>query len=118
MWSVALTADRPAYAAGEPIAFTLTVTNAGGRPQALAFATAQRFDLVVRDRSGREVWRWSVGQMFAQVLGQETIPPGGVLTYTATLERGLPPGSYTATGRLTAREQVPDATLPLTVTPR
>ena len=37
--------------------------------------------------------------MFAQMLGQETLPPnGGKLTYRVVVREAFPPGSYTVIG--------------------
>lgn len=115
---VLLAADKPVHAAGEPITLVLRVVNRGRAPLTLTFRSAQRFDVVVRDAGDREVWRWAAGRMFAQALGQEMIPPAGELAYTATLEKGLPPGAYTATGLLTTLEGGLSARLLLRVEPR
>jgi hypothetical protein len=34
--------------------------------QRLTFPTSQLFDAVLRDETGKEVWRWSTGQLFTQ----------------------------------------------------
>jgi hypothetical protein len=98
-----LKADKSTYAPGEPIALTLEVANRGPHPVTLNFRTNQRYDIVIRDSQGREVWRWSAEQMFAQVLGEEILPPGtGTLTYGITLRERLAPGRYTAVGIIPA----------------
>lgn len=102
---ISVTADKAAYAPGEPITLTLRAVNSSNRPVTLMFRTAQRFDFVVLDRERKEVWRWAARRAFAQVVGRETIPPSGALRYTATVEEKLAPGVYTATGFLTAQEE-------------
>src|SRR3990172_4325658 len=100
-----LTADKPAYASGEPLTFTLKVINDTPKPVRLSFRTAQRFDLVMEDPQGREVWRWSAGRLFAQVLGHETLgPSGGEFVARATAEGRFPPGIYTVKGIIPALE--------------
>jgi hypothetical protein len=69
------------YPAAAPVDVALTVRNAGPSAVALSFATAQRFDVVLFDDTCREIWRWSRGRMFAQVLGGLTIAPGNIVTY-------------------------------------
>ena len=101
---VSLTTDQGAYAPGERVTFTLRVVNVTAKPVTLTFRTGQRFELVIRNREGREVWRWAAGRMFTQVLGNETIQPSSELLYTATLDQRLAPGVYIATGVVTARE--------------
>ena len=91
-------------AGADSVRFVLLVTNADQAPLALEFATAQRYDFAVRD-GGREVWRWSAGRGFAQVLGSEALAPGETRTYA---ERWRPPAglsgrTLTAVGTLTTR---------------
>jgi hypothetical protein len=93
--AVSLAADRPAYASGEPVAFSFTVANHAAAPLALDFASAQRFDAAISDGAGREVFRWSAGRMFAQFLGQEILAPERPsLRYEATFTGRLKPGLY------------------------
>lgn len=96
--------DKSAYARGEPILVTLQVVNRGSGPVELRFLTAQRYDVLIRDAQGRQVWRWSDGQMFAQVLGQESIEPGRKIAYRVTVRERLAPGSYTVTGVIPAEQ--------------
>jgi intracellular proteinase inhibitor BsuPI len=111
-----LKADKSTYALGEPIALTLKVANRGPRPVTLQFPTAQRYDIVVHDSQGREVWRWSAGQMFAQVLGEEILQPGSVaLTYGVTLRERFAAGRYTAVGIIPAEGAPISASLDLTI---
>ena len=103
--TVVLSADKAVYRPGEPITFTLKAVNGTSGPIRLSFATAQRFDLVMRDREGREVWRWSAGRMFAQMIGEETLnPSGGELFFPAMAEGKFPPGEYTVNGVIPALE--------------
>jgi hypothetical protein len=112
--SLLLRASQAVYAQGEPLPLTLEVVNQSARPVTLKFRTAQRYDLLIQNAQGQEVWRWSAEQMFAQVLGEETLPPnGGKLTYRVVTRESLPPGSYTVIGvvpavdaRLSARLQI------------
>lgn len=111
-----LTADKPAYAPGDPIIFTLRVVNATAKPVRLTFRTAQRFDVVMQDGQGREVWRWSARRLFAQVLGQETLgPSGGEFVARATAEGKFSPGTYTVKGVIPALEGALSASTTLTV---
>jgi intracellular proteinase inhibitor BsuPI len=97
--SLLLRASQAVYAPGEPPELTLEVMNHSARAATLRFRTAQRYDLPIQNAQGQEVWRWSAEQMFAQVLGEETLPPnGGKLTYRVVTRESLPPGSYTVIG--------------------
>ena len=101
-----------------PVTLTLTVTNRSQAPVVLTFPTEQRFDVVVRDAAGRDVWRWATGRMFAQMIGRETLPPSGTLVYTARVETQLAPGAHTATGAVTAQEGGLSASVALRVASR
>jgi hypothetical protein len=112
--SLLLRASQAVYTPGEPLELTLEVVNHSARPVTLNFRTAQRYDLLIQNTQGQEVWRWSAEQMFAQMLGQETLSPnGGKLTYRAVRREPLPRGAYTVIGvvpavdaRLSARLQI------------
>lgn len=113
---VTLATDKPAYAPGEPITFTLRVVNGTPKPVRLSFRTAQRFDLVVEDAQGREVWRWSAGRLFTQVLGAETLDPsGGEFVAQAITEGKFPSGIYTAKGTIPAMEGALSASTTVTI---
>jgi len=83
------------------VRFALNVTNAGGEPIRLDFNSGQRFDVSVTDAQGTVVWRWSADRSFIQALGSEMVEPGATLSYDAEWV-GAPPGTYRATGVVTA----------------
>jgi len=97
-----LTTDRETYGPGDPVTFTLRVENVGEGALALEFRSGQRYDFVVEDDGGAEVWRWGAEMGFIQVLGTERLEAGGELTYRERLGAGLPAGRYTARGVLTS----------------
>jgi hypothetical protein len=58
------------------------VVNHGPRPVTLQFRDSQRYDFLIWNVQGQEVWRCSADQLFTPMLGQEILPPdGGKLTY-------------------------------------
>ena len=68
------------------------------------------------DAEGQEVWRWSNGHIFAQVLGQETLGPGlEEILYTATYAGPLEPGGYKITGALLASGRSILASITITI---
>jgi len=99
--STGLASSLQADVAGDSVRFTLTVANAGSGPVVLEFATAQRYDFVVRE-SGAEVWRWSGERMFAQVAGADTVRGGGTREYRETWLHGGRSGRYEAEGVVTS----------------
>ena len=111
-----LRASKAIYATGEPLDFTLELVNRSSRPVTLQFRSAQRYDVLIENAQGQEVWRWATGQMFAQVLGQETLSPqGGKLTYHVVASAALPRGAYTVTGVIPAIDAQMSARLELTI---
>lgn len=92
-----LRTDRPFYAPGDPVTLTLTLRNETSAGVTLEFATAQRYDFTIEDARA-PVWRWSTGQMFAQMLGEETLQAGDSVVYHERFTRELTAGSYRAVG--------------------
>ncbi|MFC6836276.1 BsuPI-related putative proteinase inhibitor [Halomarina ordinaria] len=85
------------------VTFAYVVRNAGETPVTCRFSDAARMEVVVTE-GGAERWRSSDGQVFAQVLGEETLAPGESVTYEA--EWADPPtGRYEARADLLARER-------------
>jgi len=100
-----LKANKTTYTRGEPLALTLQLVNQSPRAVRLHYRDAQRYDVDLQDAQGGSVWRWSTNQMFAQVLGEESLPPaGGKLTYRITVRQRFHPGRYTVVGTIPAEE--------------
>lgn len=101
---LSVTTDKTAYAPGEPIVVTLRMANRGVQPKTLHFRTAQRYDVLIEDAQNRRAWQWSEGQLFAQVLGEETVGPGQERTYRVSVRARLARGAYTLTGVVPSAE--------------
>jgi hypothetical protein len=91
---------------------TLEVFNHNRITAEFWFGSSQRFDFIVRDAAGNEVYRWSRGKAFLQVVGIERIAGGQKLLYVIRIplidQRSngiapLRPGRYTLEGILTSR---------------
>jgi hypothetical protein len=78
----------------QPVTFTFTVTNTGDQPVSLQFRDACHADFAVFD-GDEELWRWSEGRMFAQVLQESSLDPGEEESFEATWDD---PESGTHTG--------------------
>ncbi len=82
----------------------LTVLNRSDRPRSFTLPTSQSYDFVVVAGAGREVWRWSTGRMFAQMLTEVTLAPGESKTFSETWDqlcddgRPAPVGAYRLVG--------------------
>lgn len=92
---------------GNAVLFVFTVTNEGDDPVELQFSDACKAEFVVED-DDEEVWRFTDGRVFAQVLSSETLEPGAATSYEA--EWAAPkPGEYVAVAALRARNQTCEA---------
>ena len=58
----------------------LVLENSSGRPFRLFFSSGQRFDAVIRNAAGEELWVWSANKLFTQATA--TIDVEGVLSWT------------------------------------
>ncbi len=82
------------------IKFNFKLVNRSGQKQDLTFASTQLYEVVVSDRTGQEVYRYSENIMFAQVISPRTIGAGefiaGQLVWDMKDQAGvlLPPGRY------------------------
>ncbi|WP_290812171.1 BsuPI-related putative proteinase inhibitor [Halovivax sp.] len=108
-----LEATLAAEPTDDGVAFTLTVTNTGSEPVQARFTDAGRADVAVYD-GDREVWRFSAGRMYAQVMGSERFEPGEPRSFDAAW-RDPEPGSYTAVGELRASDRSCQARTEFTV---
>ena len=95
-----LAATLDAETEGTDCRFTLTVENTGDEEVTLSFRNGQRAEFVA-SADGDEVWRWSQGQMFTQVLSAETVEPGQRVTYEGIWENPAS-GTYDCRGEVAA----------------
>ncbi len=113
---VTLSVDKSTCRPGETIQATLQVANPTAQAVTLSFSSSQRFDLVIEDEGGGELWRWSQGRFFLQVLGQVTLTPGGPpLIFHAEAPAPAEPGSYRLLGGLANEGRVFSAYTSFTV---
>lgn len=93
---------------GETLRLKLSIENTGKETQELTFNSSQRFDVRVEDESGREIWRWSDGRVFAQVIETVAIQPGKSISFDAewpgidSAEKPVSPGDYSVFAWFTA----------------
>ena len=64
----------------DAVELRLHVTNTSGKKIEMSFPTGQTHDFYIVDASGREVWRWSTGRMFTQVVQQRLVEGGSTLS--------------------------------------
>jgi hypothetical protein len=81
------------------VLFTLDVMNEGGKKLEVTFPNGQLYDFVVRDATGREVWRWGKGRLFTQTMRAKLLERGQTLRLSEHWTAPAP-GRFTAVARL------------------
>jgi hypothetical protein len=98
-YGISMSTDKMSYSIGESIKMILKIFNYTEEYIDFHFNTSQRYDFIIEDEEGNEIWRWSHDMMFAMVLGEETLGPTNMeITYTAEYKDKLSPGYYKITG--------------------
>ncbi|MFC6766695.1 BsuPI-related putative proteinase inhibitor [Natrinema soli] len=93
--------------ARDAVLFVFTVTNAGGETVELEFTDACTAEFVLA-ADGEEIWRFTDGRVFAQVLSLDSLAPGESATYEAEWSDPQP-GAYTAIAELRATDETCEA---------
>jgi len=105
-YGIFVATDKINYFIGEPIIITLKIFNYTEEDIFFRFNTAQRYDFIIEDEKGNEVWRWSERRMFAQMLGEEILGPTNTeIIYTVKYKGKLSPGYYKITGIFVAKDR-------------
>ena len=100
-----ITTIKKAFPKSEIVPIRLSVTNTGSATQTLTFASGQKYDFLVTDKAGTEVWRWSTGRMFTQEIQNIQLKSGETDNYFGGVPAGyLGKGDYSIVGWLTATE--------------
>jgi hypothetical protein len=99
--------DRIVYPTDPALSFqaTMTVRNLTSSPVPFTFPNSQRYDFLIQDNSGQELWKWSDGRFFAMLiveekLGQEAWVYRERIPAVDRAGRPLPAGQYTLRARL------------------
>lgn len=77
------------------VRFALSVTNGTGKRVELNFPNGQTHDFVVLNAMGREVWRWSEGRLFTQLMQNQLLDARDVVTYGERWAAPPSAGEYT-----------------------
>lgn len=70
--TVTLRIEPSAPRVGQPVRLALRLVNNAGTSERLTFPSGKRYDFWVTDGS-EEVWRWSAGQAFVQIVTSEEL---------------------------------------------
>ena len=106
-YCISMSTDKISYSVGEPVIMTVKILNSTQEDTIFHFNTSQRYDFIIEDKEGNEIWRWSKDMMFATVLGEEILGPNNPKIIYATEYQGqLSPGYYKVTGILIAKDRL------------
>jgi len=95
---VTINVPRSTVNRGASLSVQLAVVNEGRRDVAVRFTSSQRFDLVVKDLSGRQIIKWSDNMVFAQLIKDMRLEQGGRIEGELVWEANVAPGNYTIFG--------------------
>jgi len=89
----------------EYVEFVLTIQNQSDQQVELVFPSSQKYEIVVSNSEGEEVYRYSNGRMFAQAVQQETLAPSNYMVFTERWNymydgERVPKGQYTVAATL------------------
>lgn len=105
-YGISMTTNKMSYTVGEPITMTLKIFNYTEEDVVFHFNTSKRYDFIIEDEEGNEIWCWSEGRMFAQMLGEETLGPTNIeIIYSVKYKDKLSLGYYKITGFFVARDR-------------
>jgi len=105
-YGISMSTDKMDYEVGEPITMTLKIFNYIEEYVTFHFNTSQRYNFIIEDEEGNEVWRWSEGRMFAMALGEEILGSRNPEVICTEEYKGkLSSGYYKITGIFVAQEK-------------
>jgi len=82
----------------------MVVTNVSDKLLPFRFSSGQTYDFIVQDASGKEVWRWSTGNFFTQVMRSDSIRSNGKWQFDVVWDQTdnsgsrVPAGHYRVVG--------------------
>ncbi|MCM3595268.1 BsuPI-related putative proteinase inhibitor [Metabacillus idriensis] len=66
------------------VQINMTVKNHTDKEKNFEFSSGQKYEIIITDPNGAEVYKYSKGRMFTQALQYLTLPPGESQTYQET----------------------------------
>jgi hypothetical protein len=84
----------------DKLRFSLNVRNNTSKMLELRFPDGQTHDFVVKDFTGKEIWRWSQGRMFTQALQNRILESNETLSYEVAWKPEQAHGSFVAVAQL------------------
>ncbi|GEN45671.1 BsuPI-related putative proteinase inhibitor [Alkalibacillus haloalkaliphilus] len=76
-----LTFDVDVQPGEDSVKFNMKLTHEGNEDLTLSFSSGQKFEIVVTDPNGEEVYRFSEGMMFTQAIETSELSPGDEMDF-------------------------------------
>jgi len=98
----------PIDSSNETVNMELHIENKSAKVKRLTFNSAQKYDFHIINSDGEEVWRWSRGKSFIQIMEDIQVPAGVKIAFIEkTSVKDLSSGIYTVNGKvMTSPESV------------
>lgn len=95
---------------GENVQFEMTLKNNTEEEKNFEFRSGQKYDIIVLDKNGAEVYKYSKGRMFTQAIQYVNLLPGKSQTWQETWDlksngKKVDPGEYDVTVVLTGKAE-------------
>ena len=116
-YRVEISTDKNTYSAGEKIIVSIKVTNTSSEAISSYYSSSQKYDFIVSDKDGAEVWRWSHNKMFLmevipfQLKINEKLKFNYIWDQKDNSGKNVPAGEYYVTGTLTVSPKVNSQTI-------
>lgn len=94
----------------ESVQINITLKNNTNEEKNFEFSSGQKYEIIITDPNGAEVYKYSKGRMFTQALQYLTLPPGESQTWQETWDKKsagkkVEAGEYTVTVLLTGKAE-------------
>ncbi|USK34772.1 proteinase inhibitor [Bacillus sp. F19] len=94
----------------ESVQINITLKNNTNEEKNFEFSSGQKYEIIITDSNGAEVYKYSKGRMFTQALQYLTLPPGESQTWQETWDKKsagkkVEAGEYTVTVLLTGKAE-------------
>ena len=109
--------DKNSYLKGEPVQISMEVTNKSDKTISAYYPSSQKYDFIVSDKDGTEVWRWSHNKMFLMEVIPFKLNAEGKLRFKCVWNQkdnsgeNVPAGESYVTGKLTTSPKVNSQTV-------
>ncbi|MBC7924528.1 MAG: hypothetical protein H7039_02630 [Bryobacteraceae bacterium] len=100
-----LATDSSVYPRGQTREATARLTLRASEAVKLSFSSGQSTDLTIINDKGESAYTWSADKIFIAVMREEQVGPGEKTWLMNFPVSQLPPGKYTARGRLTTLQE-------------